>query len=193
MSRRDAPPLTVTGARADLAGSRAALLDSLSHLTELDFAKRTTDGVAIVDALIRFAAAERTATAAAQPPAAQPPAAQPSAEPAPAEPAADGETGRILPPQAVHQLAGARYATISLLDRLEASDPSGDATLPPAVATAYTALAVQEQALATRITEARGSEAQGSEAQGSEARGSEARDTEARGSEARGSEAQSSA
>lgn len=163
------PPLE--RARAALAAGRAALLAALGPLTELDFNRRIAGGGAIVAELVHLAAAERAlgaALAAGEEPAAASAASdQPAARPrsGSGRTAAPGPGERLLPPQAVHQLAGARYATEALLARLAAETATAggeaDAAAAPTASAAqaahrYLALAARETALAAAIVAAVG-------------------------------------
>lgn len=107
---------------ADLKGrldaSRAALLEAVRGLTERDFAAPLGDGT-VVEALAALARAERDAVHAARQAA--------GAEPRPL-PSGKAASSRPLPPQVVHDLAGARYETELLLEWLGAS-PALDASV----------------------------------------------------------------
>ncbi|MBM3138966.1 MAG: hypothetical protein FJZ92_01820 [Chloroflexi bacterium] len=82
-----------------LRASRVALLAALAGVTERDFAAELPDGRSVVRALAELAAAERGEVAAAR-----------------------GREARAripekpLPPQVMHDLAGARYETEQLLE-----------------------------------------------------------------------------
>ena len=95
--------------RARLAASRAALLEAVRGLTERDFATPLGDAT-VVEVLAALARSEREAVREAR---------VAASAPARPLPAAGGEAGRPLPPQVVHDLAGARYETELLLDWLD--------------------------------------------------------------------------
>ena len=125
MSSDAAAPIGVL--RTRLAQSRAALLRALEGVTEREFAAAFDGERSLVRVLAELAAAERTATRRVEG-AAGPPS-------LPEKP---------LPPQVIHDLAGARYETERLLDR--ASGEAG-ATLAAAVAE----IVDRESAVAARI------------------------------------------
>ena len=108
-----------------LARSRGALLASLEGVTERDFGVEI-EGQSVVRALASLAAAERAATAAAA-----------------GTPVTERVVDRPMPPQVVHALAGARYATRTYL----ASDGAKAATAEALVAR----LVEREEAMAARI------------------------------------------
>ena len=97
--------------RSGLDASRAALLEAVRGLTERDFAAPLGDGT-VVEALAALARSERAAVHAARQAA--------GAEPRPL-PVGMAVSSRPLPPQVVHDLAGARYETELLLDWLAAA------------------------------------------------------------------------
>jgi hypothetical protein len=98
--------------RARLEGARDALLDAVRTLSERDFAAPLGDAT-IVDALAALAREEREAIRAAREAV--------GAEPRPL-PRGQATGSRPLPPQVVHDLAGARYETTLLLDWLGATE-----------------------------------------------------------------------
>ena len=124
--------------RARLDASRAALLDAVRGLTERDFSAEIGAGETVADALAALARGEREAVHAAR-----------AASGAPARPLPVGKAvaGRPLPPQVVHDLAGARYETELLLDWLVEA-----ATVPSeAVRSALDGIEARETAVARRI------------------------------------------
>ncbi|MFA7297638.1 MAG: hypothetical protein WC211_10730 [Dehalococcoidia bacterium] len=124
--------------RARLDASRATLLEAVRGLTERDFSADLGAGETVVDALAALARAEREAVHTARAAAGAPP------RPLPAGKAV---AGRPLPPQVVHDLAGARYETELLLDWLAeaAAAPS------EAVRSALDGIEAGETAAAARI------------------------------------------
>jgi len=124
--------------RARLDASRAALLEAVRGLTERDFAAPLGEDEMVVDALAALARGEREAVHAARAAAGAPP------RPLPAGKAV---AGRPLPPQVVHDLAGARYETELLLDWLTeaAAAPS------EAVRSTLDVIEERETAVAARI------------------------------------------
>lgn len=98
--------------RARLAASRAALLEAVGGLTERDFVAPLGDAT-IIEVLAALAREERQTVQGARVAASAP------TRPLPA--GSGGEGGRPLPPQIIHDLAGARYETELLLDWLAAS------------------------------------------------------------------------
>ena len=109
---------------ARLDESRAALLAALEGLTKRDFAADLGDGETVAQALAALAEAERAANAEVRGEQSQPPA-----------------SGRPLPPQVVHALAGAGYRSRRYIE-----DPAAEA------ASAY-ALAEGIVTRATRVAE----------------------------------------
>ena len=120
-----------TALRARLEASRASLLDAIARLTEQDFASDLGDGESVVGTLAALAADEREAAA---------------------EVGGDAvvlpgrESTASLAPQAIHDLAGARFETLRVLDAVE-----GSAEPAEAVIAAITATAEREEAAAARI------------------------------------------
>lgn len=117
--------------RARLEASRAALLDAIARLTEQDFASDLGDGRSVVETLAALAAEERATAAEVGGEAAVLP---------------GRESTASLAPQAVHDLAGARFETLRVLDAVEGSDEPGEAALAAIAATAR-----REEAAAERI------------------------------------------
>lgn len=123
--------------RARLDASRAALLDAVRGLTERDFAASLGDET-VVDALAVLAREEREAVRLAR--------AAAGAETRPL-PVGGRGAGRPLPPQVVHDLAGARYETELLLDWLAtATTAAVEASRGP-----LEAVEARETAVAARI------------------------------------------
>lgn len=126
--------------RAGLDASRTALLEAVRALTERDFAAPLSEDETVVDALAALARGEREAVHAARAAAGAPP------RPLPAGKAV---AGRPLPPQVVHDLAGARYETELLLDWLAEA-----VTVPSeAVRSALGGIEARESAVAARIAD----------------------------------------
>ena len=119
--------------RARLEASRAALLDAIARLTEQDFATDLGDGQSVVELLAALAAEEREAAAEVGGEAVVLP---------------GRESTASLAPQAVHDLAGARFETLRVLHAVEGSAEPDDAALAAIVATA-----AREEAAAERIRE----------------------------------------
>lgn len=117
-----------TALRERLEASRAALLAAIARLTEAGFASDLGGGESVAEALAALAAAERSAVAAAR---------------GEAPPPARG-TGGALAPQAIHDLAGSRLATLRALDAIGAGGGG-------AVAAAAGEAAAREEAAAARI------------------------------------------
>ncbi|MDE2695150.1 MAG: hypothetical protein OXH97_01370 [Chloroflexota bacterium] len=117
--------------RARLETSRAALLDAIARLTEQDFASDLGDGASVVETLADLAAGERATAAEVGGEAAVLP---------------GRESTASLAPQAVHDLAGARFETLRVLDAIEGSAQRDDAALAAIAATAG-----REEAAAGRI------------------------------------------
>lgn len=124
--------------RARLEASRSALLEAVRGLTERDFAAPLAEDETVVDALAALARGEREAVHAARVAAGAPP------RPLPAGTAV---AGRPLPPQVVHDLAGARYETELLLDWLAEAAPAPS----EAVRSALDGVEAREIAAAARI------------------------------------------
>lgn len=119
--------------RARLDASRTSLLDAIARLTEQDFATDLGDGQSVVALLAALAAEEREAAAEVGGEAVVLP---------------GRESTASLAPQAVHDLAGARFETLRVLDAVEGSAEPDDAALA-----AVTATAEREEAAAERIRE----------------------------------------
>ncbi len=122
-----------TALRARLEASRTSLLDAIARLTEQDFATDLGDGQSVVALLAALAADEREAAAAVGGEAVVLP---------------GRESTASLAPQAVHDLAGARFETLRVLDAVEGSAEPDDAALA-----AISATAEREEAAAGRIRE----------------------------------------
>lgn len=118
---------------------RRALLEALRELTEQDFAA-AFEGTTVVVRLAALATAERQAVRRAREAV--------GAEPRPVPPT--GERERVLPPQVIHDLAGARHETLLFLgaidDRALQAEAGGDR-----VARLLEALAEREAAAAAGI------------------------------------------
>jgi hypothetical protein len=113
--------------RARLAASRSALLHALEGITEREFAAELEPGRSVVRALAELAAAERGDVARAR--------------------GAAGATRipeKPLPPQVIHDLAGARYRTETLVGA-----PGGVEAV--ALAALVEGIAAREEVMAARI------------------------------------------
>lgn len=117
--------------RSRLEASRAALLDAIARLTEQDFASDLGEGESVVETLAALAAEERATAAEVGGEAAVLP---------------GRESTASLAPQAVHDLAGARFETLRVLDAIEGADQPDDVALAAIAATAG-----REEAAAERI------------------------------------------
>lgn len=155
MSTADAPQ-TIEDLRTALDRSRGELLDALKRLTERDFAApmgTPGSGETLVTFLATLAPAERAdvshAAAAVDMVDAGHAAGGPSTEGRRRAPTRDA-SGPVLPPQVIHDLAGARHETMRVLDRLRPSDmamPIGQTTAGAVLA----GVAERERAAARRI------------------------------------------
>ena len=128
---------SVEALRARLERSRGALLAALGRLTEPDFAAEVEPGLSVTALLAGLAPAERAAIAKARRAAGVAPRPQP---------ATSAARDSALPPQVIHDLAGARHETVLFLDA-----PSSD---PPAESVPWAsleAIAEREEAAAERI------------------------------------------
>lgn len=112
--------------RARLEASRASLLDAIARLTEQDFASEIEEGVSVAGRLAALATSERAALRGRSE----------------APPDGSVRSGSALAPQAIHDLAGARFET---LRALAASD------LDSAAMDAIAGVAEREEAAAARI------------------------------------------
>ncbi|MYA20869.1 MAG: hypothetical protein F4Z25_11625 [Chloroflexi bacterium] len=112
-NERQSGPDSVAGLRARLERSRAALLETLSTLTESDFASEIEAGRSVLDLLAELAPAELAA-----------------ATDAGEEAAARSRRDAMLAPQMVHDLAGARRRTLLALDAIEEGG-SAESEAPP--------------------------------------------------------------
>lgn len=126
-------PPDPTALRARLEASRTSLLDAIARLTEQDFATDLGDGQSVVALLAALAAEEREAAAEVGGEAVVLP---------------GRESTASLAPQAVHDLAGARFETLRVLDAVEGSAEPDEAALAAIAATAE-----REEAAAERIRE----------------------------------------
>ena len=120
-----------TALRARLEASRTSLLDAIARLTEQDFASDLGDGESVIGALAALAADEREAAAAVGGEAVILP---------------GRESTASLAPQAIHDLAGARFETLRVLDAVEGSTEPDEAALA-----AISATAEREEGAAARI------------------------------------------
>jgi hypothetical protein len=135
--------VTLDRLRDDLAGARAALLEAMAGLTERDFAQEI-DGATITQWLAAIAPAERDAVRRARRALGLDERRLPAGR----------EGGRVLPPQVVHDLAGARYETTLLLEAatsLEASDIEDATDAGESVAELLAAVAERDAEVARRI------------------------------------------
>jgi hypothetical protein len=98
--------------RARLDASRSALLKAIQGLTDREFAADLEPGVTVVAALGSLATSERDAVARGRSAVGMPPRPRPAA--------AGAALTRAVPPQVIHDLAGARHETVAFLDRLSA-------------------------------------------------------------------------
>ena len=105
--------MTLDELRQTLAGARTALLEAMGGLTERDFAHEV-DGVPLTQHLAALAPAERDAVRRARRALGLEERVLPIGR----------EAGRVLPPQVVHDLAGARYETLLLLEAMAGLDES---------------------------------------------------------------------
>lgn len=125
---------------ARLGASRAALLAALEGLTDREFGTEIEPGLTVIAALARLAPAEREAVDAARAAAGLPPRPRPIA--------AGALLTRAVPPQVIHDLAGARHETLTFLARLSAPSAPGR---HEAALGLLDAVAAREEAAARRI------------------------------------------
>lgn len=92
---------------ARVAAARETLLAALHGVTEREFSAEVAPGETVLAALLHLARTEREAVQAGR--------AALGAPPRPA-PTSEADPARVLPPQAVHDLAGAWYETDLLLE-----------------------------------------------------------------------------
>ena len=130
-----ARPPNAAALRARLEASRATLLGSIARLTEQDFAAELEPGLGVAGLLAALAAAERGAVAAVRDAAARP-----------ARSATRATRASALAPQAIHDLAGARFETLRTLAALEAAAGPEEAAIG-----SLAAVAEREEAAAERI------------------------------------------
>jgi hypothetical protein len=124
--------------RAALDASRAALLAAILGLTDRDFAAELAEGESIIGLLAGLAAGEREAVRLAREAA--------GADPRPLPTTGGPRLSRAIPPQVVHDLAGARHETMLFL---EAHAPDAGERITALL----TAIAEREHAAAQRIAE----------------------------------------
>lgn len=126
--------MTAHELRQQLEASREALLRALTGLTERDFASQLEGGESVLEALAALARAERATVEEAR--------AMLAGKVEESQPASSRR--RALPPQVIHDLAGARHTTMTFLEGL-------DGTGLAAVAERLAAIAEREVAAARRI------------------------------------------
>ncbi len=117
---------TAPDLRTRLEGSRAALLLALEGLTDREFGAEIQPGVTVIGVLARLAPAERAAVDAARVAAGMPPHSGPIA--------AGALLTRAVPPQVIHDLAGARHGTLTFIEGLQpehlgSTTPDGQSAL----------------------------------------------------------------
>ena len=105
--------MTLDELRQSLAAARTTLLEAMGGLTERDFAQEV-DGATLTQRLAALAPAERDAVRLTRGALGLAERTLPSGR----------EAGRVLPPQVVHDLAGARYETLLLLEAIGELDQS---------------------------------------------------------------------
>jgi len=101
--------MTLDELRQSLAAARAALLEAMGSLTERDFAQQI-DGATLTEWLAALAPAEREAVREAR---------RALGLEERALLPQGGDARRVLPPQVVHDLAGARYETLLLIEAIQ--------------------------------------------------------------------------
>ena len=144
MSSTPQPASRIEALRAALGASRAALLDAIGTLAERDFASSLPSGKTVVATLATLAPQERAAIHVAR-----------AAIGAPERHRLGGGEAahaRALPPQVVHDLAGARYETLLFLDSLltdQLDIAAGESTVEAVLA----AVTAREQAIADQVAE----------------------------------------
>lgn len=126
---------------ARITAAREALLAALHGVTEREFAAEVSPGVTVLAALLHLAHAEREAVQAGR--------ALLGAPPRPA-PTSVVDPARVLPPQAVHDLAGAWYETDLLLAAAAATGAA-----PGRIAALLEPIAAQAETLARHILDRR--------------------------------------
>ena len=104
--------------RARLDASRAALLEAIARLTEQEFAAELEPGLSVAGLLASLAAAERDAVEALRDAAART-----------ARSATRATRASALAPQAIHDLAGARFETLRTLAALAGTAGSEEAAI----------------------------------------------------------------
>lgn len=137
------PSPRIAALHAGLEASRAALLAAIATLGEREFTSNLPSGKSVVATLAALAPQEREAVQRAR-----------AAIGAPERPRLEGGElphARALPPQVVHDLAGARYETLLFLDgldpaRLDTGAPEGS------IEAELRAVAAREQAVADEVS-----------------------------------------
>ena len=132
--------MTTEEVRAALEASREALLSAIRGLTERDFAAELGDGESVLVALLLLARAERDAVRSALG------AAGAASRPLPRR----VRQSRPVPPQVIHDLAGARYETLFFLDTLDSGNSA--AAKDVGILRVLSEVATREQAVAARIS-----------------------------------------
>ena len=111
-------PPNAAALRARLEASRTALLEAIARLTEQDFAAELEPGLSVAGLLASLAAAERDAVEAVRDAAART-----------ARSATRATRSSALAPQAIHDLAGARFETLRALAAIEGAAGSEEAAI----------------------------------------------------------------
>jgi len=124
-----------TALRERLERSRAELLDAIGRLTEAGFQREVEAGRSVLGVLGELGRTERQAIAGARQAAGLPPRRGTGAS-SPSE----------LPPQVIHDLAGARHETMRLLDELDARSLAASAAALEGIATRETEAAARIRA-----------------------------------------------
>jgi hypothetical protein len=141
--------VTADELRTSLDASRAALLAAIEGLTDRDFAAEISSGETIIGLLSALAVDEREAIRLARQAV--------GAEPRPLPTTGGPRLSRAIPPQVVHNLAGARHETLLFIDThgdsLMRDGAGGEATLHPLLTT----VVERERAAAERIAAHRAS------------------------------------
>ena len=114
-------PPNAAALRARLDASRAALLEAIARLTEQEFAAELEPGLSVAGLLASLAAAERDAVEALRDAAAR--------TARSATRATRATRASALAPQAIHDLAGARFETLRTLAALAGTAGSEEAAI----------------------------------------------------------------
>jgi hypothetical protein len=137
--------VTADELRAALEASRTALLAAIQGLTDRDFSAEVAEGETVITTLAALAASEREAVRVAREAVGAPPRPLPST--------GGARLTRAIPPQVVHDLAGARHETMLFLENHGAPSQLSQQCRETTVGASLAAIADRERLAAQRLGE----------------------------------------